>query len=104
MNETLTKIKIPQVYLTKQYNLLYLINTHDVYKEWKTKRVVENIILNLENRGFDQLSERALIKYIYLNKSNRDDDIKYSYLRELAIELNCSMNNIVEPIENLYTK
>ncbi len=104
MNETLTKIKIPQVYLTKQYNLLYLINTHNVYKEWKTKRVVENIILNLENKGFDQLSERALVKYIYLNKSNKDDNIKYSYLRELAIELNCSMNNIVEPIENLYTK
>ncbi len=104
MNETLTKIKIPNIYLTKQYNLLYLINTHNVYKEWKTKRVVENIILNLENKGFDQLSERALIKYIYLNKSNRDDDIKYSYLRELAIELNCSMNNIVEPIENIYTK
>jgi len=105
MNATLTKIKIPNIYLSKQYNLLYLINTHNVYKDWKTKRVIENIIINLEDKGFDQLSERALSKYIYLNKDNKEDNnlnIKYSYLKELAIELNCTVDDIVEPIENIY--
>jgi len=103
MNTEEPKIEIPKLYKNKKYNLLYLLNTHLAYKNWLTKRAIENIIDNFEQKGFDKLTERSLTRYVYMNKNNNNNlDIKYSYLKELAIELNCTIDDIVEPIENIY--